>query len=53
MQLLGDAEEPPSAPQPVAAPSDDRLERLEERLGRLERKFDELQMRLGSVPAHD
>jgi hypothetical protein len=53
MQLLGGAEESPAVPQPLAAPSDDRLERIEERLERLERQLDELQMRLGNVPARD
>ena len=53
MQLLGGAEESPAVPQPLAAPTDDRLERIEERLERLERQLDELQMRLGNVPAHD
>jgi uncharacterized protein len=53
VQLLGEPEEAPAAPQPAAAPSDDRLVRLEERLEHLERQFDELQTRLGSVPAHD
>jgi uncharacterized protein len=53
MQLLGGAEKAPTAPQPLAAPSDDRLGLIEERLERLERRFDELQMRLGNVPAHD
>ena len=52
-QLLGEPGEEPAAPEPVAGPSDDRLERLEERLERLERQFDELQTRLGNVPAHD
>jgi uncharacterized protein len=52
-QLLGEPNEAPVAPQPVAALSDDRLDRLEERLERLERQFDELQTRLGNVPAHD
>jgi len=53
VQLLGEPGEVPAAPEAVAAPSDDRLERLEERLERLERQFDELQRRLGNVPAHD
>ena len=53
VQLLGEPAEAPAAPEPVAGPSDDRLERLEERLERLERQFDELQTRLGNVPAHD
>jgi uncharacterized protein YceH (UPF0502 family) len=53
VQLIGEPDEASAAPQPVAAPSDDRLERLEERLERLERQFDELQRRLGNVPAHD
>jgi uncharacterized protein len=53
MQLLGGGEEAPTAPRPLAAPSDDRLGLIEERLERLERQFDELQMRLGNVPAHD
>ena len=52
-QLLGEPDEAPAASEAVAAPSDDRLERLEERLERLERQFDELQRRLGNVPAHD
>lgn len=53
MQLLGGAEEVPVALQPADAPSGDRLDRIEERLERLERQFDELLMQLGSVPAHD
>jgi hypothetical protein len=53
MQLLGATEEVPAALQPPDAPSDDRLDRIEERLQRLERQFHELQMRLDSVPAHD
>jgi uncharacterized protein YceH (UPF0502 family) len=53
MQLLGGAEDVAAGPQPPDAPSGDRLERIEERLERLERQVDELQMRLGNVPAHD
>jgi uncharacterized protein len=53
MQLLGGAEELPAVPQSLAAPTDDRLERIEERVERLERQLDDLQMRLGNVPGRD